>query len=591
MKRKLTLNPTHLLFFVAIFTLLNACKNDNSKTPLTGNAVYIRLGNEPSGLNPLTTEDASALQVTSQIFQTLLEQDPQTLELTPVLAKTRPSVASIDTGRFKGGTSYVYEIREEATWKDGTPVMASDVAFTIKTIFNKKSGANNLRANIDFVKDFIIDATNPRKFTILTDKRYILAETNFGVMPILPEKVYDTEGLLKNFTVADLSKAVKDSTVKLDGAALAAFGTNFQQPKFSREPAAILGSGAYELVEWKSGERLVLKKKTNWWGDKLAATVPILSNLPKDLYFKVVADEAAAISLVKDGQFDVAPRLPAKQFAELKKDPKLADVYEFSTVQTNNIAYIGINCKDSKLNDRRVRHALANLLNTDELIKTIMSGFAVPCATPFLPSKPYCDTTIKNPAYNIEKAKALLAEVGWKNTNGDSTLDRRINGKQTEFVLRYCFVASSAAGKNVGLILQDEAKKVGIKIEIMPLEGKAFGEALKKRDFDLFLNQMGLTTALDDPKEVWASTSNTPDGGNRVQFENKQADVLIDQIRSELDPTKRDIMYKQFQKIIAEEQPTIFLFSTKDRIVLNKRFEAATTLRRPGYVLGHFKLK
>ena len=274
----------------------------------------------------------------------------------------------------------------------------------------------------------------------------------------------------------------------------------------------------------------------------------------------------------------------------MQKDAKLTGIYTFSTVPTNNVAFLGLNCKDPKLNDRRTRRAIAHLLNTTDLIKTIMNGFAEPCATPFLPSKSYYDATIKNPEYSPEKAKALLAEAGWKNTNGDSTLDKRINGKQTEFVLRYCFASANAAAKNIGLILQDDAKKIGIKIELVPLEIKAFNEALKKRDFDLFLGQHGLSAALDDPKESWATVNNTPDGGNRVQFENKSADALMDKIRSELDPTKRDALYKQFQKLIADEQPAIFLFSTKDRIVLNKRFETATTLRRPGYVLGQFKL-
>ncbi len=598
MKGKNTLRPRHILFFCTAFTLLtafSACKNTepkaNSSTPITGNNVYVRLPAEPNGLNLLTTENAASIQVGNQIFQSLLDFDPKTLELTPVLAKARPTTTTIDTGRLKGGTAYTYEIRDEATWTNGTPVTAADVVFTVKAILNKKSGASNLRTNIDFVKDITIDAANPKKFSVLTDKRFILAETNFGAVPIFCEKTGDTEGVLKNISVADLAKTLKDSTVKLDAAALAAFGTSFQQPKFSREPAGIVGSGPYELAEWKSGERLVLKKKANWWGDKLAASTPILTALPDQIFFKIIADEAAAMALVKDGKLDVATRLQAKQFVEMQKDAKMTAVYNFSTVPTNNLAYIGVNCKDPKLNDRRTRRALAHLLNVNDLIKTIMNGFAEPCATPFLPSKSYYDATIKNPEYSLEKAKALLAEAGWKNTNGDSTLDKRINGKQTELVLRYSFASANTAGKNVGLILQDEAKKIGVKIELVPIEANAFTDALKKRDFDLFLNQMGMNAALDDPKESWATVNNTPDGGNRCQFENKAADALMEQIRGELDTTKRDVLYKQFQKMIAEEQPAIFLFSTKDRIVLNKRFETEATLRRPGYVLGQFKLK
>jgi peptide/nickel transport system substrate-binding protein len=319
MTKKTTVCSQHILFFGTVFTLLmafSACKNDakpTTSTPITGNNVYLRLPLEPNGLNLLTTEDAASIQVGNQIFQSLLEFDPKTLELTPVLAKSRPTITTIDTGRLKGGTAHTYEIRDEAAWPNGTPVTAADVVFTVKAILNKKSGANNLRTSIDFVKDITIDAANPKKFAVLTDKRFILAEANFGLMPIVCEKNVDTEGALKNMSVADLAKALKDSTVKLDAAAIAAFGTSVQQPKFSREPAGVVGSGPYELAEWKSGERLVLKKKANWWGDKLAASTPILTALPDQIFFKIIADEAAALALVKDGQLDVAARLPVKR--------------------------------------------------------------------------------------------------------------------------------------------------------------------------------------------------------------------------------------------------------------------------------------
>ena len=380
MKGKNTLCIHHILFFGIAFTLLmafSACKNDpktTAQTPITGNNVYIRLPAEPPSLNLLTTENGASIQIGNQIFQSLLDFDPKTLELTPVLAKARPTVTKIDTGRLKGGTAYTYEIRDEATWPSGAPVTAADVVFTVKVVLNKKSGTSNMRTSIDFVKDITIDAANPKKFSVLTDKRFILAETNFGMLPIFSEKTGDTEGVLKNISVADLAKALKDSTVKLDAAALAAFGTRFQQPKFSREPAGIVGSGPYELAEWNSADRLVLKKKNNWWGDKLAASTPILTALPDQIFFKFIADEAANLALVKDGQLDVSARLVASQFVEMQKDPKMRTIYNFATPPANNLAYIGVNCKDPKLNDRRTRRAIAHLFNVNDLIKSIMGG-------------------------------------------------------------------------------------------------------------------------------------------------------------------------------------------------------------------------
>ena len=594
MKRNYAFNITlsHLFFMGCLIFMgcLNSKKGDDK---LTGNTVYVRLTGEPERLNPLTTEDANALQVMSQIFLPLLDLDPQTHELVPVLAKNRAVITKIDTGLLKGGTAYSYEIRDDARWTDGSAVLATDVLFTVKAILNKKSGANNLRTSIDFIQDVLLDAGNPKKITILSHISYILAETNVGTLPILPEKVYDTEGVLHRVSVRDLVIAGRDTTVKIEAAAaIAQFATNLQQPKFSREPTGIIGSGAYSLAEWTSGERIILQKKSNWWGDKLAATMPLFAALPDQLYFKIVPDETASLALVKDGKLDVVTKLAPKQFLEMQKDVKMTNLYNFHAVPTLNLAVIGINCKSPFLTDKRTRRALAHLVNTDYLMKTIMNGFAQPCAGPFLSQKTYYDSTLTNPEFDVEKAKKLLAKVGWVSKGGnDSMLYKQVNGQQKPLVLRYCCVAANGMAKNIGLILQENARKIGVKIEIVPVEGKAFFDVLKKRDFDLFLNSMGMSPTLDDPKELWATSSNTPDGSNRFQFENKNADILMDKIRAELNETKRNALYKDFQKLIYDEQPAIFLFSPKDRIVISNRFEALSVSRRPGYVLGQFKLK
>ena len=264
---------------------------------MTGNKTYVRLSTDPDRLNPLTTEDGNAMQVISYMFPALLDFDPQTLELTPLLAKNRPIVVPIDTGKLKGGTSYTYEIRDEAMWDNGKPVTAADYIFTIKAILNPKSGANNWRSGLDFISNIVVDATNPKKFTIFSNKKYFLAESKSGTVPLLPEYIYDTEGLLKTFSIADM---VKLDTGKM-APAMTQFANNFQSPKFSREIGSVVGCGPYTLAEWKMGERLVLKKKTNWWGDKLASQSPFLMALPDELHFRPVKDETAAMALLKEG--------------------------------------------------------------------------------------------------------------------------------------------------------------------------------------------------------------------------------------------------------------------------------------------------
>ncbi len=576
------------VLLVCVATTFYFCKSDNKTPPLTGNKTFVRLSGEPERLNPLTTEDANALQVMSYMFPSLLDFDAQSLELTPVLAKSRPVIATIDTGKLKGGTSYTYEIRDEATWDNGSPITAADVVFTVKAILNPKSGANNLKSGLDFIKNIVVDAANPKKFTILSDKKYFLAETQSGTMPILPAYAYDTEGVLKAFSVADLASV---DTAKI-APALVQFANTFQSAKFSREKGGIVGSGAYAFEEWKTGERIVLKKKANWWGDKLAAQSPFFKALPDELHFRPVKDEAAAMASLKDGQFDAMVKLSPKDFLEMSKNDTFKTIYNFTTAPSMSLAHIGFNCKSPKLDDKRTRRAIAHLVDVQTIIAKLMRGLAEPCAGPFVPQRPYYNKDLKPIDFNIEQAKTLLATAGWKNTNGDSTLDKSIGGKTTELTLRLAFGATNGAAKNIGLMLQESAAKAGVKIELVPIEQAAFLTALKKRDFDLFINNAGFYASMDDPKEMWATSSNTPDGGNRFQFENKAADALIAQIRSELDATKRNELYKKFQALVYDEQPAVFLFTAKERLALNKRFDA-TVMANPRrlFWLGEFKLK
>ena len=337
---------------------------------------------------------------------------------------------------------------------------------------------------------------------------------------------------------------------------------------------------------------IVLKKKANWWGDKLASESPFFMALPDELHFRPVKDEAAAMSLLRDGQFDAMVKLTPKDFLDMSKNDTFKTIYNFTTAPSLALAHMGFNCKSPKLDDKRTRRAIAHLVDVPTVIAKLMRGLAEPCASPFVPQRSYYNKDLKAIDLNIAQAKTLLTAAGWKNNNGDSTLDKSIDGKTIELTLRLAFAANNGIAKNIGLMLQESAAQAGVKIELEPLEAAAFLAALKKRDFELFINNAGFSASMDDPKEMWASTSNTPDGGNRFQFENKAADALITQIRTELDDSKRKDLYKKFQTLIYDEQPAVFLFTAKERLALNKRFDA-TVMANPRrlYWLGQFKLK
>jgi peptide/nickel transport system substrate-binding protein len=571
-----------LTFAILLFI---ACNPDKNK----GNIVAVRLTSEPTKLNPIVTEDANALIISSQIFMSLLDFDPNTLDITPSLAKSRPQIVPIDTGKFKGGVAYVYEIKDEAIWENGQPVTAADYVFTVKTILNKKIGSDNLRSTVEFIKDIVVDTQNPKKLTIYSPKPYILSENNSGTFFIMPEYVYDSAQIMRKFSIADLVSFGND-TIKWKNPDLLNFASAFQNPKFSNNKSYIIGCGPYSLDNWVVGQSLTLKKKSNWWGDKLVNKEPILAAYPDQIVYKPIKDNAATMSLVQNEELDAVVNIPVKDFNNMKQDPKLSAKYNMAAVSLPSLAMLGFNCKSPLLNDKKTRRAIAHTVDVQTIIKNIAGGYGVVCPSPFVIQRPYFDKTLLPLALDIEKATALLAEAGWKDSDGNGIVDKKIGGKTTDLTLRFVFAASESS-KNLGLLLQDNAKKAGINIILVPYEGNTVFPVLKKRDFDIFLNSPTFPPGLDDPKEIWASTANTPEGGNRFQFENKQADTLIEQIRGELNEAKRNELYKQFQALLYDEQPAVFMFIRQERLALHKRFNAPVIARRPGFSPNMFQLK
>lgn len=592
-------NATHFVFpqpmkIVALLfcgAMWQSCK-DAPKQPQEMN-VNVRLVAEPERVNPWLTEESSAMQLASRIYQPLLDFDPATHELKPILAKSKPVAQPIDTGVLRGGTMFTFELHDSATWDNGSPITAADVEFSFKAVLSPFSGANNMRSGIDFVRKFEIDTQNSRKFRILTGQKYINSEANISNLPILPKYIYDADDQLKKYTITQLALFQRDSAKSglkaVDLSALQRFGEHLQHPKFSRSSEGVIGSGAYRLEEWVTGQRIVLRRKKSWWATNFADKNPMLSARPEKITYLPVPDEAAAVSMLQNGQIDAMNRISSRVFLELQKDSTLKDKYHFRSFPTPAFSYIGFNCKSPKLNDKRTRRAFAHLTETQLVITKMLNGFGENCTGPFAPSREYYHKGLKSILLDTAKAKALLAAAGWKDTDNDEILDKVINGQKVKLEVRFSFAQNNVLAKNISLILQENAKSLKIKVISESLDAKILLDKLRRRDFDLFFSSFLSGHTPDDPKEIWATSSDTPDGSNRFGFGTKQTDALIEQIRRELDAEKRKALYYKFQEILYEEQPAIFLFSPKEKVIVSKKFNLQNYFNTQGYQEAQFR--
>lgn len=552
--------------------------------------MYARLPGEPDRLSPLITVNAYSRTVNELLFLNLLQFDPATLELQPQLAKSRPQMATISEGPWKGGIAYTFELHEEAAWDNGAPITGDDVLFTFKALFVPQVNSAPARSYLDFVKDLRVDVSNPRRFTVYTNLQYILGEAAISSMPVYPEYSYDARGRLRKYTLRDLTDPEQLARFSED-TTLAAFAENLHSEQFAREKGFVNGSGAYALDEWTTGKQIVLKRKADWWGNSLGKTFPLLRALPERLVFSIIPDQVTALAALKSQEIDVASQIDVKDFSEIRKDSAMQQLYNFYTPPALQLFYIGINNRSPKLNDKKVRRALAHTLDIDAIIRDLYSGMAQRVAGPFHPTKSYYNKNLVPIPYDLDKARTLLEAAGWKDTNGNGVVDKTLNGKQTELELDYLASASSKFSMSLALVFKENAAKAGIKINIIPKDFPLLIESLKRREYELNGGAWVAEPLPDDPKQLWHTESDTPDGGNRVGFGNATSDALIDEIRVTLDEEKRADLYRKFQELVYEEQPCIFMIAPQERLVIHKRFEARPSALRPGFFVNEFVVK
>ena len=382
-----------LLFIFSILLIFQSCKTDPTPTiekTVTDESftVVSRLVGEPDMLNPALTTQANSRRVMNQIFSNLVHYDTKTLKAMPMLAKRLPEIEEIKEGEHKGKLLCTYEIHGEAVWDDGKPVTGHDVEFSIKAILNPKVRAAPYRAVAISFKDMKIDESNPKKFSLVSDN-YFLTGIIFTDIQTIPEHIYDPKGIMKNFTIKQLSDAEGASKLADSDPRLQEFATEFSNEKYLREKGFVSGSGPYALEEWISGQRIVLKKKKNWWGDKLASKYPLLEANPESIIFKPMSDVTTAVTELKAGSIDVMTQITADQYNALKESTDGQTNLNFHEPLQMAIYYIGLNNDRPKLSDKRVRRALAHLINMDEIINTTMYGYAEKVVGPFHTSRPY----------------------------------------------------------------------------------------------------------------------------------------------------------------------------------------------------------
>jgi peptide/nickel transport system substrate-binding protein len=393
---------------------------------------------------------------------------------------------------------------------------------------------------------------------------------------------------MSKFTIAQLNDADNLDLLK-SNPRIIDFAENFNT-NFTHDAASIVGAGPYAVSSMSTHQYVKLERKASWWGDAVA--VDYIAAYPQTILFKIIDDDNNALMSLKEEEIDVMTYISEDNFSDLRENERALKNFNFYTPDAFSYRYIGMNTQKSTLQDVKVRNALAHLVDKDVIINELCNGYASKVNGPVSPLKQNYNRQLPNFEFDLDRAKELLLQAGWKDSDGDNILDKVIDGDVVDMVLNFTYPQGKQFYKDVATILKDEAERVGIKIELMPTEWSVIQEDLKDRDFDLISLGWGQTPLLDDFKQIWHTESMTRDGSNYVGFGNEKTDRLIDLIRETMDDSKRNEMYQVFQEMVVREHPYIFLVAPKLCMAISKKFKnAAPTSMRPGYWVRLFKLK
>jgi peptide/nickel transport system substrate-binding protein len=199
----------------------------------------------------------------------------------------------------------------------------------------------------------------------------------------------------------------------------------------------------------------------------------------------------------------------------------------------------------------------------DQIIETIYHGLAAPIHGPFVPGSPNADPTLKPLDFNLDEARRLLDDAGWKLKPGESIRTKMINGVEEQAKFDLMIYNSQATYESIATILKNNCRQIGILMQITPAAWSLLIDKLNNKSFDACM--LGWAMAWkDDPFQIWhSSQADVLHTSNSIGFRNPEVDKLIDELRRTMDPVKQIELYHQFDDIIYKDQPYTFLFVDK----------------------------
>jgi peptide/nickel transport system substrate-binding protein len=520
---------------------------------------------EPKTFNPITANESSSTDIITFLFAGLMRLDLKTLEVAPGLAESWSVADDQKTWTFK--------LRKGLRWSDGRPLTADDVMFTWRVIYD--TNINNVVRDLFFIdgKPFAVTNLDDLTVQVVTPDIYAPFLEFFGQVPIIPRHV--------------LEPAVKEKRFE------SAYGVN-------TAPDRLVVSGSYRLKEYKSAQHVLLERNPHFAGvDPRGQRLPYIENV---IWLNVPDHNAMALRMLQ-GETHVHQFLRPDEVDRFQEEAKRGKfkVVEMGTAMEPNYLWFNQNTNLNKagkpmidpvrvkwFRNQKFRQAMAHAIDRPSIIQSIYAGrakanygFITPANTKwFNPNTPQYP-------YDQQKARALLAEIGIQDRNGDGILEDA-EGNKIEFTL--ITNAGNTIREKMGVFLQEDLKKLGIQLNFQRLDFNILVEKMNNTyEYEAALVVMGGSGI--DPQlsmnvlhssgftHVWFPRQSRPS----TPWEMRIDELMNLQLKT-LNFAERKKYFDEVQQIFGEQLPMISIvaanaYAAVDNRLANVKPSLAATMR------------
>ncbi|NLJ64737.1 MAG: peptide ABC transporter substrate-binding protein [Christensenellaceae bacterium] len=426
----------------------------------------------------------------------------------------------------KDGDTWYFYLREGITFHDGTPLTANDVVASANTI-------------IDLAKS---DAANKGAYASL---RYMIdsisANDNLTVVIKTSRKNY---GFLyaMNFPVLPASQVQAENPI---------------------------GTGPYVISRFEPKDFLILSANESWWRGKpkLSSIMAIFHVANRELISSFEYNRVDAI---------ITRSLTAAQYRSSSSSLNM-------TYRTKQLETLLMNTRARELGDIRVRKAIRYAINIPDILNSVYMDMAQRTDTPMMPGTRYYNEEHEKFQFDPEKAKQLLSEAGWEDSDDDGIRDTVINGEKANLSLRFIVYEEPdnsvrmMAANTIASMLQN----VGIATRIDLLSYDDARARLKASNFDLALAAFNMDM-VPDPGFL-LMTNNTC---NYMRYSSDIMDRLFETLRKTMDKDEyRNVLF-QIQSLFADDCPFMCLYYRKGAVLTRRLFTDARDIREPEVLRG-----